>query len=448
MNTPTPNFCRVIAELDTLGYNTDPIVDWVFHEDSLFRRNRQQLISVLPMLAVALSSLPESTLLMEVEAIIDRGDKLIDALARVVGVRRRSVRCLIRKYPTELGNYWMDNPIELLRAIDLLIPEKIPTRQLEWSLMQHFWEGCGLSSNPQYSRVFPCVGKPDQAREHLFSGLCLAGYTHSEKRLARAFNNQIDRLRDVGDYFDFVAQWCGSGHWVNSKNLYIRNRLIRNLAGKLLTRYSAHELINQSKRWHQLANRLPIPSVEHEDDAAGYQWLGLPGLPWQHEDLTIVSLTNGAELSLEGNLMNHCVGSYFDDCRRGDAHIVSIRDESGNRLSTAEISLEQVGDQIRTTVVQHRAEGNSLPEGHCEIALRTMLERWESEDNQRELASLLHLCAVQRERIELMLSEEADSCSEHLNDLMQEVLPDYDKAVSFLGSNSRRATKGLKTRLE
>ena len=126
----------------------------------------------------------------------------------------------------------MDNPIELLRAIDLLIPEKIPTRQLEWSLMQHFWEGCGLSSNPQYSRVFPCVGKPDKAREHLFSGLCLAGYTHSEKRLARAFNNQIDRLRDVGDYFDFVPQWCGGGHWVNSKNLNYPEWLASDLAGK------------------------------------------------------------------------------------------------------------------------------------------------------------------------------------------------------------------------
>ena len=214
MNTPTPDFCRVIAELDALGYDTDQIVDWAFHEDSLFRRNREQSISTLPMLAVALSSSPDSLLFLEIEAIIDRGEKLINELSRVVGVRRRSVRYLIGKYPTELGNYWMDNPIELLRAIDLLIPEKIPTRQLEWSLMQRFWEGCGLSSNPQYSRVFPCVGKPDQAREHLFSGLCLAGYTHSEKRLARAFNNQIDRLRDVGDYFDFVAQWCGSGHWV------------------------------------------------------------------------------------------------------------------------------------------------------------------------------------------------------------------------------------------
>ena len=124
MNTPTPDFCRVIAELDTLGYDTVPIVDWAFHEDSRFRRNRQQSISVLPMLAVALSSLPESFLLLEMEAVIDRGDKLIYALARVAGVRRCSVRCLIGKYPAELGNYWMDNPIELLRAIDLLIPRK------------------------------------------------------------------------------------------------------------------------------------------------------------------------------------------------------------------------------------------------------------------------------------------------------------------------------------
>jgi hypothetical protein len=135
MTTPTPDFCWVIAELDALGYDTDPIVDWAFHEDSLFRRNREQSISTLPMLAVALSSSPDSLLLLEIEAIIDRGEKLINELARVVGVRRQSVRCLIGKHPAELGNYWMDSPIELLRSIDLLIPEKIPTDRLEWSLM-------------------------------------------------------------------------------------------------------------------------------------------------------------------------------------------------------------------------------------------------------------------------------------------------------------------------
>lgn len=443
MTMLTPKFCEVIAELHTLGYDIDSVVAWVFHDDWLFRRNRQQLITVLPMLAVTLSSSPESALLMEMEAIIDRGNKLIDELARVVGVRRRSVRCLIGRYPIELGNCWMDNPIDLLRAIDLLIPEKIPTCSVEWSLMRCFWEGCGLSDQLRYRRPFFHGGRADRVREHLFSELCLAGYTRSQKKLARALNGQIERLSDVVDYFDFVAHWCDSGHWISAKNLYIRNRLIRDLSGKLLIRYSAQELVRQSQCWHQLVNRLPIPAIEHDVDAATYQWPGLPGLPWQHEGLTMVSLTNAAELSLEGNLMNHCVGSYFSDCRRGNAHIVSIRDESGHRLSTAEISLEQVGDQIRTTVLQHRAEGNSLPEWRCEIALRTMIERWEREDNQRELASLLHLSSVQREEIDLMLSEAADSASQHLNDLMKEVLPDYDQAISFLGSNSRRA-KGAK----
>ena len=186
-----------------------------------------------------------------------------------------------------------------------------------------------------------------------------------------------------------------------------------------------------------MVNRLPVPSVEHDKGQISHEWPGLPELPWQHEELTIISLTSTAELCLDGGLMNHCVGSYFDDCRRGDAHIVSIRDASGNRLSTAEISLEETaGCKIQTVVVQHRAKGNRQPEERCVVALEAMVERWQNEGNQRELTSLVHLCSVQREQLSLRSSGEAGYSSESLNELMHETLPDYEKAIIFLGTNA------------
>ena len=48
--------------------------------------------------------------------------------------------------------------------------------------MQHFWEGCGLSSNPRYSQVYSHAGKPDQAREHVFSELLLGGL-HTKRKV-------------------------------------------------------------------------------------------------------------------------------------------------------------------------------------------------------------------------------------------------------------------------
>ncbi len=265
----------------------------------------------------------------------------------------------------------------------------------------------------------------------------MVGYMQSERRLARAFNSQIDGLRDVGDYFDFVAQWCGSGPRVTSKNLHIRNRLIRQLAERLLTRYSAYEIIDQSQRWHRIVNRLPAPSIEYDQGQLSHEWPGLPGLPWQHEDLTIISLTNSAALYLDGSLMNHCVGSYIDQCRRGGAHIVSIRDASGNRLSTAEISLEEIaGCTITPVVVQHRAKCNGQPEEHCVVALKAMLARWQNEGVQRELTSLFHLCSVQRERFPLQPIE-AEYPEESLTEIMQEVLPDYEDALFWLNCNHR-----------
>lgn len=435
---PSAEFCQVIAELDSLGYDTDQIAAWAVHDDSLFRRNRMQSIITLPMLAVVLSSSAESLVVREMEAIIDRGDKLIDGIARVVGVSRRSVRCLISMSPIELGVAWMDVPIELLRAVDLLPPGKAPLTRQEWAIMHRFWEGCGFPNNHSYNQAISCHTKRHRTKEHLFSGLCSAGYEASEKRLARLWNHRIERLKDVSDYFDFVERWCDTAPWITTRNQNARRFITRRLTDELLTRYSPAKLVAQSQRWHKMVNQLRKPPGG-DDGVRRDQWPGLPGLPWACDDLTLVSVTNSLELHYEGHFMDHCVGSYDYKCRTGDSHIVSIRDSYGSRLSTAEISLEQtVGRQIKPIVIQHRSKGNGPAGQDSRNALEAMLVRWQEEVNQRELKALIDSSFARRKQYTLTQLADAEFFDESINDVMRETLRDYQAVREWRDQQAAR----------
>lgn len=55
-------------------------------------------------------------------------------------------------------------------------------------------------------------------------------------------------------------------------------------------------------------------------------------------------------------------------------HIVSIRDRTGKRVSTAEIELTDDGQEIGLDVSQHFAAGNELPPDQAEQALSDYLD--------------------------------------------------------------------------
>lgn len=68
------SFHRALAELDTLGFDAEAIFSWAHAEDPLYRRNRKQLIASMPALAVILAAEPSIPILMELAAVIDRGN--------------------------------------------------------------------------------------------------------------------------------------------------------------------------------------------------------------------------------------------------------------------------------------------------------------------------------------------------------------------------------------
>lgn len=59
------------------------------------------------------------------------------------------------------------------------------------------------------------------------------------------------------------------------------------------------------------------------------------------------ALTNAAQLIEEGDAMQHCVGSYADDCRGGVRRIYSVRErKSGQRIATLSVEYVDYGNTL------------------------------------------------------------------------------------------------------
>ena len=55
---------------------------------------------------------------------------------------------------------------------------------------------------------------------------------------------------------------------------------------------------------------------------------------------SLTNINTRLELLEEGSVMNHCVFSYLSRCMAGESVILSLKDEEGNRVATAELNLE------------------------------------------------------------------------------------------------------------
>lgn len=71
---------------------------------------------------------------------------------------------------------------------------------------------------------------------------------------------------------------------------------------------------------------------------------------------TVQKLTTKAQLDAEGRLMQHCVGSYCEDVRRGDSVIYSLRDERGRPHVTMEV------DPRTERLAQVKGKQNAKPQ--------------------------------------------------------------------------------------
>jgi hypothetical protein len=433
-NAPATHYEAILTEFRDSGIDQNLIQRWVDHEDYIVRRNRQQLVTTFPLFSALLTKYSEIPVHMEIRAAIDRGDPLIDALSSILGVSKKCIRALRGTGPALLGSEWIERPSELLDAIEMIPPEKLPRTPEEWRLFREFWVGCGeFRSEEPYCRRPSSSRIPTVMSRHLLMGLCGGGYLASAIRLRRRWHGNLQRLADVRDYFWFVGEWLHAGAELCEPSEWLRNRA-DGMRDELLTRYSAMELIRQSERWHQEIGLIPPAKSDAGEVDSLEQWPALPGLPLSVGSHTVVSLTNRDQLEAEGSQLNHCVGFHYPSCMRGESHIVSVRTPQGQSVSTAEIFLSKTArGTLVPTAIQHKKHSNDEPDHDCIAALNAALGVLRNEAIQAELHQILTFHAQRRERIDALLTVEMGGYPVAvMSTVMSHVLKDFRGVIAWL----------------
>jgi hypothetical protein len=156
-------------------------------------------------------------------------------------------------------------------------------------------------------------------RRHLKQRQLTRPYAINDRMLAARWNGEFRLLRDIKDYFRFVAQWCKSGAGLGMLNSHVANLAEKIVSVELLKRYSAKSLIKQAERWHRVVHQCNADIQAKESAASLWEWPALPGLPWHDDNVAAVALTTPELLAREGDQMNHCAANFAEHCLLGQA---------------------------------------------------------------------------------------------------------------------------------
>ncbi|MGD9843933.1 MAG: PcfJ domain-containing protein [Variibacter sp.] len=148
--------------------------------------------------------------------------------------------------------------------------------------------------------------------------------------------------------------------------------------------------------WHRRAASLSALRHEHAAERPGWPALCAP---WRSSDgrYEVVALTSAEDLVIEGNEMQHCVGGYYEICRRGDTQILSLRCD-GRRAATVELALEGDAETRTLRVGQFLAARNTQPPADLHDALRAFLRDIRSQTHPTNVADLARYRRRMRKR--------------------------------------------------
>lgn len=226
------------------------ILDWCTAIHVTIQRIRHNLAEQYPVIALALARPNENPTLLAINAAIDRGEPVDSAIAGIVGVSPAAVGYLENVAPETVTEAWVNCPIELLWAMDILHPLGGPETPEEWGLLRKLWINTGLEEHKSYRTAVGISHEGQIVLEYLFRGLCAQGYGEATQEIADRLVGLLpgieadpELIRPFHCYVSFVEKAL--------LDRTIRRRRAGSLDGPahLLMRYSPTDLIRQWERW-------------------------------------------------------------------------------------------------------------------------------------------------------------------------------------------------------
>ena len=328
----------------------------LLHSTSSFRtKARIQALNVLPMLKWEFHIMTDVT--DRVRRRIDEGKSVWDAFLEVHPGRASILR---RIASAESGpETWRGDLAGLLKVLDPLPPEKVPSSELEWNAFHSIFLGMGLDRTMQ--RYQDDYEQRLQVKMRWLAESARVGWQKSYEKFAAfeggmgALSDAFDLLDEIRDAGNYLAK--KSGEKFSSED--DRRDKSRKRWLKAPAKFGVFRIVEFSVRWHRAI--LTGTELPESMDTNRSFWPSLFAQPVElGNNIYAVSLGNAAAVTAEGRRMQHCVGGYWQDCFLGNSHIISLRDASGQSLSTVEVCVAKDGTR-QCEIIQHRAYRNKTP---------------------------------------------------------------------------------------
>ncbi len=315
-------------------------------------RNRGQALTVYGAIAT-------SMLKPEITAAIDAGRPLKPVLAAAVGISEAQLRRLHRATPKDAAyNALYDH----MPAVRMLVRHDIPLEQWpdgsEWG--HRLWEqkNCDPLIRPDYLDSSIETRDTLQAlREDLL-------YPLAGARLeALGLSRRIHALDNFVTTLGVPLRLCDTT---------AHRQFLRSMHSAIIGPRGPQSFQRAIAKWHRRA--ASAAALRHENTADRPGWPALC-LSWQSPCglHSFIPLTSAQALVEEGNALNHCVGGYYSQCRRGDTQILSLRSGS-NHVATLELLITDLpGNSLNINVGQFKARGNARPDPQAFAVLRDFL---------------------------------------------------------------------------
>lgn len=369
-HTPRSAEQEVQLVFSFLDYERSPILlGFLVSPSLLVRSRRQKALFALPFLGEEIVAFRDE---------IDRGDRLIEAVARRYGVSAGTVRRLRAFSAREIAE--IDVPLgAIARVVE--------------AAARHLPESGGLGDFVRRALLVGHVSKSSGIpvdelirRAGRFSALPTDTHAPEEDYDVKGPLREVWRNVVLPEVFHQakVAGLRVTGPELDALLCDIPPAILPTLGRAFYGAKGPVAILELARPW-RFRDGYPLSTPGGEFALRVLlrlpSWEPLLRAPLNVGEMQVVSLGDVRSLVGEGLAMRHCIGRYAIQCAYGRRHALSVRTADGFRLSTALIEI--IGAQP-IQVIQHRGYGNARADARADAALATAVEHLQSALSPRD----------------------------------------------------------------
>ena len=319
---------------------------------------------------------------LRIGATIDQGQPLFSELAEIFSVPRETIKGT-RQQMLNTNQILTIHEVDLiLQLLSFIAPEKRPRSRSDWARFEAVIETLLKLIAP----FITAVSLPEEVSSHRLNMIRLL----KNPAVMHFVERSLDQLQSMKLDLPLAKRWCEStlSHAADflsalhsafdaqqlpsSDDCLVSAEDARWLMLRYLSSTPLTQIVRTSAAWHTRILVEAADLVIQRGVAEIAEWPLVLGQAFQTNDCVITELHNESALMYEGQLMQHCVGTYAKSCSRGSSVIFSVTDLQNRPRSTLELKIEASSNEVVAS--SHFGFRNSQPGAFELAAAKDLLE--------------------------------------------------------------------------